>query len=204
MSTKHNNKLFMVDYDDVDRTVPECDINVLPGRLAALSHPQNQTEGIIVPHREIYHPDVCTVVSSGLWFVNEGEVWLLAPDHGAYYPDISPDGRECRLIGVVVPWHESLLGRLDADGSIWPAPGWMVIKRETPDYKGDLEVPDSVKGEKDYGEVIASCGTEFQAFHKGERVTFSGCRTYELTEDRVLVQAPICSRRWLQSLTQAS
>lgn len=102
---------------------------MLPGRLAALTHPLNFGRSIVLPDREWYDPDCCVVVSSGITGFSLGDVVVLAPDHGAYYPSMSPDGREMRMVGVVKPWWESVLGKLTADGFA-PAPGWMLVERE--------------------------------------------------------------------------
>ena len=77
-------------YDEIDLTVPDTGVNVLPGRLAALTHPLNTGRSIVLCDREYFDPDVCLVVSSGIRGFVPGEVVVLAPDHGAYYPKISP------------------------------------------------------------------------------------------------------------------
>ena len=69
MSTSLTNALWMRPYDEIDTSVPDLGVDVLPGRLAALSHPLNKGREILYADRETRDPDVCTVTSSGIrWF----------------------------------------------------------------------------------------------------------------------------------------
>ena len=129
MSTATDDALLLRPYGEIDASAPECGLRALPGRIAALTHPLNKGREIVLPDRELYDPDVCTVVSSGVEGFGRGDAVILAPDHGAYYPGLSPDGRECRIVGVVKPWQESVLAKFSADG-IAPGPGWMLVDRE--------------------------------------------------------------------------
>ena len=129
MSTAHDDTLQLRPYGEIDTAVPGCGVRALPGRIAALTHPLNKGREIVLPDRETYDPDVCTVVSSGVEGFGRGDVVVLAPDHGAFYPGLSPDGRELRIVGVVKPWWESVLGKFSAEG-IAPGPGWMLVERD--------------------------------------------------------------------------
>ena len=129
MSTSHNDALWLRPYGEIETHVPECGVTVLPGRIAALTHPLNKGRTIQLPDRELYDPDLCTVANSGVHGFDKGEVIVLAPDHGAYYPHISPDKRELRIVGVACPWWESVLAKYD-EHDIHPAPGWMLVERE--------------------------------------------------------------------------
>lgn len=62
MSTSHNDALWLRPYGEIDTSVPDCGVRVLPGRLAALTHPLNKGRTVLLPDREWYDPDVCTVV----------------------------------------------------------------------------------------------------------------------------------------------
>lgn len=232
MSTSHSDELFLRPFDEIDISVPECGVTVLPGRLAALTHTLNKGREILLPDREWYDPDVCTVVSSGVSGFDPGEVVVLAPDHGAFYPSMSPDGREVRMVGVVKPWWESVLGKLSAD-EFAPGPGWMLVEREqartnpnkseqirTPVASGResgdksqhsqtaILLPDTIDKFSQTATVIASYGDGWSRPHEGERVCIDGLRTYTfrevLPESWALVRVPIASKKWLSSLNKAN
>lgn len=65
LSTAHNNALFLRPFDEIETSVSDLRIDVLPGRLAALSHPLNKGRTLHLPDKELYDPDLATVVSSG-------------------------------------------------------------------------------------------------------------------------------------------
>lgn len=223
MSTSHNNALWLRPYGEIETRVPDCGVTVLPGRLAALTHPLNKGRHIQLPDREIYDPDLATVVSSGIEGFQKGDVVVLAPDHGAYYPKISPDGRELRIVGVACPWWESVLAKYDAHG-LHPAPGWMLVEIVVQDSS-----PASVQlrraAPQPAATVLASHGDHHSEPHKGERVVIDGMRIYFVTpsscgdascagggrgrgmevsreQQLALVRAPIASKQWLLSLNK--
>lgn len=206
MSTSHDNVLWLRPYDEIETFVPECGLSVLPGRLAALTHPLNEGRTILLPDREIYDPDLCTVASSGIEGFEKGDVVVLAPDHGAYYPHICPDKRELRIVGVVKPWWESVLAKYTRNG-IAPAPGWMLVSFGGLEVRrnGGFEIRTSgpPNPRTSTATVLDSCGDNWSEPHKGERVCIAGMRTYtfrEAKEDLALVRAPIASKKWLSSL----
>jgi hypothetical protein len=230
LSTSHNDALWLRPYGEIDTSVPDCGVRVLPGRLAALTHPLNKGRTVLLPDREWYDPDVCTVVSSGLEGFDPGDVVILAPDHGAYYPDLSPDKRECRMVGVARPWWESVLAKYDADG-IHPAPGWMLVRfggEEVGKFgEIDIRTPRPPNARTSTATALASCGDDWTEPHKGERVCIQGMRTYSIRMEGAapaapshkrgvagatpshdleseptiaLVRAPIASKKWLSSL----
>ncbi len=222
MSTSHNDALWLRSYGEIDTTVPDCGVRVLPGRLAALTHPLNKGRTVLLPDREWYDPDVCTVISSGITGFDEGDVVILAPDHGAYYPDLSPDKRECRMVGVARPWWESVLAKYDADG-VHPAPGWMLVRfggeEEGKFGRIDIRTPGPPNFRTTAALVLASCGDDWAEPHKGDRVCIQGMRTYTIRNENnnqtttgrqqgdhqetprlALIQAPIASKKWLSSL----
>ena len=227
MSTSQDNVLWLRPYDEIETHVPECGVRALPGRLAALTHPLNKGRTVLVPDLEIYDPALCTVASSGVQGFERGEVVVLAPDHGAYYPQISPDGREMRIVGVVKPWWESALAKLDASG-LRPAPGWMLVERESSGvlWSGSPVLSTFDSQPSTSARVLASCGDDWSEPHKGERVCIAGMRTYTIRYDcpaapsprtpvsrgggkgvgkhdwrnMALVRAPIASKQWLSSL----
>ncbi|MEX2244808.1 MAG: hypothetical protein WD716_13305 [Fimbriimonadaceae bacterium] len=220
MSTSHNDVLWLRPYGEIETHVPECGVNVLPGRIAALTHPLNKGRTIHLPDRELYDPDLCTVASSGVRGFDEGEVIVLAPDHGAYYPHISPDKRELRIVGVACPWWESVLAKYDEHG-VHPAPGWMLVACSEVWKSGS---PEGVLSTLDFrlttATVVSSCGDDWTQPYKGERVCIQGMRTYTIRNESdnrtttgrqsgdyrlappqlALVRAPIASKQWLQSL----
>ena len=180
MSTSYNNVLWLRPYGEIEKHVTDCGVRVLPGRLAALTHPINKGRTILLPDKELYDPDVATVVSSGIQGFEKGEVVVLAPDHGAYYPRLSPDGRELRIVGVACPWWESVLAKLDANG-LQPAPGWMLV-----DLEGAApSAPGSVRSVRSFRTtaaiVLASHGDHHTEPHKGDRVCIAGMRHYRIT-----------------------
>ncbi|MCH7944400.1 MAG: hypothetical protein IIC73_00055 [Armatimonadetes bacterium] len=211
MSTATDDTLQLRPYGEIDATAPECGLRALPGRIAALTHPLNKRREIVLPDRELYDPDVCTVVSSGVEGFGKGDVVILAPDHGAYYPGLSPDGRECRIVGVVKPWWESVLAKFSADG-VAPGPGWMLVDREgrgsrvegldgaerkglycwtplpSPLPHGERErsavvVLSAIAPEFGVtGTVVASCGDGWSSPYEGQRVCIQGLRTYTFRE----------------------
>ena len=186
---------------------------------------------MLLPDREWYDPDVATAVSSGVVGVEPGDVVVLAPDHGAYYSGLSPDGRECRMVGVVKPWWESVVAKLTPEG-IAPAPGWMLVERQvleegvsplTPCRRAVPQERHPPLGSviaslrltySQVARVLASCGDEWSSPHLGERVCVQGLRTYTLRFDgfedaqqergerMALVRAPIASKKWLSSLAR--
>ena len=217
MSTAHNDALWLRPYGEIETHVPECGVTVLPGRIAALTHPLNKGRTIHLPDRELYDPDLCTVASSGVHGFDKGEVIVLAPDHGAYYPHISPDKRELRIVGVACPWWESVLAKYDGHG-IHPAPGWMLVEIVVRD-SSPARVQLRRAAPQSSATVIASCGDDWTEPHKGDRVCIQGMRTYTIRNENndqtttgrrqgdhqetprlALVRAPIASKQWLQSL----
>lgn len=218
MSTAHNNVLWLRPYDEIDKHVPDCGLSVLPGRLASLTHPLNKGRRILLPDKELYDPDVATVVSSGITGFEKGDIVVLAPDHGAYYPRLGPDKRELRIVGVACPWYESVLAKLDANG-LHPAPGWMLVETVVQDTSPARLQPRRV-APRSVATVLASCGDDWAEPHKNERVCIEGMRTYVVapsqrtlvsrkgkrgveqfdTKTLALVRAPIASTKWLQSL----
>ena len=48
MSTFHNNTLWLSPYDEVDRSVPDIGMSMLPDRIAVLMHPINSGGGILL------------------------------------------------------------------------------------------------------------------------------------------------------------
>lgn len=80
-------------------------------------------------------PDMAICVQSGVEWCKEGDVLLLKPDKGGFFPAPeggwggSGDSRELRLLGVNSAWYEAVLGRFTKDG-FQPAPGWCLIERE--------------------------------------------------------------------------
>lgn len=222
MSTSHNNALYLRPFDEIETSVPDLRIDVLPGRLAALSYPLNKGRTVQLPDKELYDPDLATVVSSGIDGLDKGEVVVLAPDHGAFYPNISPDKRELRIVGVACPWWDSVLAKLDADG-LHPAPGWMLVEIEQRRHPEPVEGSDGVVWQCQLGQtrtatVIASCGDNHTSPHVGERVCIEGMRTFHVNRETTgrqpgdyrtrpplaLVQAPIASKQWLQSLQRTT
>ncbi|MCH8980113.1 MAG: hypothetical protein IH945_12855 [Armatimonadetes bacterium] len=211
MSTAHDDTLQLRPYDEIDATAPECGVRALPGRIAALTHPLNKGREVILPDRELYDPDVCTVVGSGVEGFGRGDVVILAPDHGAFYPGLSPDGRELRIVGVVKPWWESVLAKFSAEG-VAPGPGWMLVERESkaegirlkaegnglycwtphasplpPCERGQSAASVSILsvGGPDFGVtgiVVASCGDGWSSPYEGERVCIQGLHTYTFRE----------------------
>jgi hypothetical protein len=199
LSTAHSNALWLRPYGEIDTSVPDCGVTVLPGRLAALTHPLNRGRTIQLPDREIYDPDLATVVSSGIAGFDKGDVVILAPDHGAYYPNVSPDGRELRIVGVACPWWESVLAKYDHEG-IHPAPGWMLVEIVVQD-SSPVWVQLGRAAPQPTATVLASHGDHHTEPYKGERVVIDGLRTYTIPEQQLaLVRAPIASKQWLQSL----
>ena len=118
MSTSHDDTLYLRPFGEIDSRSPDCGVRALPGRIAALTHPLNKGREIVLPDRETYDPDVCTVVSSGVEGFGRGDVVVLAPDRGAFYPGLS---RNRRVVVVAKPWWESVLGNFSAEG-IAPGP----------------------------------------------------------------------------------
>lgn len=171
MSTKHTNDLYLVDYADVDRSVPDLGLTMLPGRAALLMHPLNAGSGIVLPDREVYDPDVCTVAQSPCRFYEPGDVAVVMFDMGAYYPDLSPDGREVRLVGCWERWDEFMVGKLGPEGFA-AGPGWLVVDVE-PRYTGPLATPDG--GRRDGGAIV---GTVVSGARCGERVATTGDQVY--------------------------
>lgn len=181
MSTKHSNVLWLRPYAEIDRTVPDCGIKaMLPGRLAAVTHPLNKGRKVLLADREWYDPDVCVVVASGIPGYEPGEVVVLQADHGAYYPKMSPDGREVRMIGVIRPWYETIVAKWTEDG-LEPTPGYALVERERCGavQKASL-IEVSVKPKRAWN----TSGTVLRGEHSGERIvwdpmagwwTFEGC-----------------------------
>ncbi len=210
MSTSHDDTLYLRPFGEIDSRAPDCGVRALPGRIAALTHPLNKGREIVLPDRETYDPDVCTVVSSGVEGFGRGDVVVLAPDHGAFFPGLSPDGRELRIVGVVKPWWESVLGMFSGEG-IAPGPGWMLVDRaECRVLSAEcrrIVLADSVLQFGDVGTVVASCGDGWSSPYEGERVCIQGLRTYTFREvvpkSWALVRAPIASKLWLSSLQRA-
>jgi hypothetical protein len=202
LSTSHNDALWLRPYGEIETHVPECGVTVLPGRIAALTHPLNKGRTIHLPDRELYDPDLCTVASSGVHGFSKEEVIVLAPDHGAYYPHISPDKRELRIVGVACPWWESVLAKYDEHG-LHPAPGWMLVERERSDSLGLVRVGSDSSGQNrtdqrkpeqartvvletrdtGLGTVVSSCGDDWTQPYKGERVCIQGMRTYTIRSE---------------------
>lgn len=189
-------------YEEIDRSIPDLGVTVLPGRLAAVSHPLNKGREIILTERDTYAPDVCTIVSSGVKGFVPGEVVVLAPDHGAFYPG----DRELRIVGVVKPWWESVLGKWSADGFA-PAPGCLLVEREMTDQwlnakKKGFELPDSIPKWSTTGIVLASC-SDVKTLN-GERICFEHFDFYTfkecLPENWCVVKAKNASKGWLRSL----
>jgi hypothetical protein len=212
LSTAHNNTILLRHYDEIDKSVPDLKLTVLPGRLAAVSHPLNKGRKVLLPDREWYDPDLATVASSGINVFEKGDVVVLAPDHGAYYPDVSPDKRELRVVGVACPWWESVLATYDEHG-LHPAPGWMLVEIVVQD-SSPARVQLWRAAPQTIALVVASHGDHHSEPHKGERVCIEGMRTYHVNRETtgrprgdhrttphlVLVRAPIASKQWLTSL----
>lgn len=119
-------------------------------------------------------PDICLVAESGVEKVKKGEVYLVKPDTGAYYPAPKEgwegDKRELRIVGVASPWYECLLARLTEKG-LEPMPGWSLIDRE-PVRSGLLE---TTGGFEKYGRVLSGEGEgEFCAVGDYSCYTFVG------------------------------
>lgn len=234
MSTRHKPVLWLRPFEEVDRSVPDIGMRVLPGRVAVLSHPVNadpnalhyaegssRDEWVCVgcgrtteilpsypcpecggkielaktpsgkPRRGYYEPDLATVVSDQVPDLTPGEVVVVAPDHGAFYPF---DKRELRLLGVAMPWWESIVGKWSPEGFA-PSPGWMLIDREP--VEREIEVA-KAKRFMDVGKVLGCNG---QVDLSGERVEFGDwpCYTFRgLPESWCVVRAPIAGRKWLQ------
>ena len=215
MSTSLTNALWMRPYDEIDTSVPDLGVDVLPGRLAALSHPLNKGREILYADRETRDPDVCTVTSSGIRGFEPGEVAVLVPSHGIYLPQ--KDERELRIVGVAVPWWESVLGKWSEEGFA-PAPGLILVERERPHEllkylidRGALSgcsmgktiiLPDSLRGFGTVGKVLAdntdqdSSEGERICFEQYEYFTFKEC----LPESGCVVKAGNESKGWLRSL----
>ena len=204
MSTSLTNALWMRPYADIDTSVPDLGVAVLPGRLAALSHPLNKGREILYADRETRHPDVCTVTSSGIRGFDPGEVAVLVPGHGAFYPQ--KDERELRIIGVAVPWWDSVVGKWSEEGFA-PAPGYQLVDREesvvwSRANSSGIQLPDSEPRFGKVGTVLAD-NTDQESM-EGERVCFEHFEHYTfhecLPKSWCVVRAGIASRGWLQSL----
>lgn len=183
MSTKHNNRLYLRPYEEVDLRVPDIGMRMLPGRVACLSHPVNVGRTVLVAegsqrtkavcdvcgnhelnvpgypcskcdgpttetlvgrdrgYLEKYDPDIALVAASGVSRFAPGEVLLLKPDAGSFFPAPkegwggSGDRRELRLIGP--GWPDRVLAKWTAEGLV-PEPGWMVVEREPVGSKFEL------------------------------------------------------------------
>lgn len=131
-----------------------------------VSHPLNDGRAILLPDREVYDPDVCLVCESGIGYVKKGEVWIVMFERGAYYPDMSPDGREVRIVGAYSkgsdknkPWGV-FLARYGEGNTIAPGPGWMLVEEERIEYA--LAVPDSFPRTTGMGTVLAGSGVAYE------------------------------------------
>lgn len=182
--------------------MPDCGLSVLPGRLAALTHPLNAGRTIVLPDREWYDPDCCVVVSSGVSCYRPGDVVVLAPNHGAFVPNASPDGREMRLVGVVKPWWESVLGVLTPEG-FSPGPGWCLIdrkKRSTGTLLTSKEEYCGVGALIEDGFDHYDDGTE--VFYDDRDIKFTFLDTFP--ESWALMRSQKVSRRQLRGLERSS
>ena len=200
MSVQGSFYLRLRPFDEIDTSVPEMGITAMPGKLVALSHPINSGSGLVMVDRERYYPDIATVVSSGIRGFSPGEVVVLAPDHGAFYPGMSPDGRECRMVGVIKPWWESIIGKWGPKGFA-PAPGWILIERDLIE-QGTILTPDSQEKWANTGYIVSDC-TDLGS-QEGDHVCFEHFGYYEfdgcLPESFVVVNAMNASKGWMRSL----
>lgn len=222
MSTKYDDRLYMAPFASVELSVPELPLKVLPGRAAVLSHPVNAGSEVLTVDSEMYHPDVCLVAQSGIGFVEPGQVWIVAPDRGAYYPGLSPDGREVRLVcanqsavavrgnsGLNVPW-EVFIAQYGEGDRLAPGPGWWLI--ELHEEEGRIVTPD--RCDKGNGLCTVLAGTA--AEREGERWAtkdMAGTQTYSagLVGYRLygkgwahnwrLVRNPCAPKAWLRSVS---
>ena len=217
LSTAHNNHILLRPYDEIDKSVPDLKLTVLPGRLAALSHPLNKGRMVLLPDREWYDPDLATVASSGINLFKKGDVVVLAPDHGAFFPQKENDARELRIVGVACPWWESVLATYDQNG-LHPAPGWILVEFGSSEVRKSgrrvVRTPEPKNHRTQTATVIASHGDHHSEPHKGQRVCIAGMRTYAIRHESqnhrtteapneqtlALVRAPIASKQWLTSL----
>jgi hypothetical protein len=204
MSIGNSQKLWLRPFDEIDTNVPECGIIAMPGKVAAVSHPLNEGRDVLFVDRESFDPDLAVVVSSGTAALKPGQVIVMKPDKGAYYPGLSDDGREVRMVGVHRPWWEDIMCVYSENG-LAPTPGWMLIKRDT-NYDGPIELPGKERYAS-HGTCIASCGENWSSPHEGEKVCFEGLETFTFSdtidESWCLVRAGIASRKWLSSLRRA-
>lgn len=174
-------------------------ITVLPGRLAAVSHPQN-TGLIHLPERESYAPDIATVVSSGIRGFSRGEHVVLVPEHGTFYDDAVEGGLELRMVGVIKPWWESIIGKWGEEGFA-AAPGWLLVERDAK-KEGVLQLTDKSEKWEETGYVVSDCAPEGSL--EGERIVFTGSKYYEfdscLPESFCVVKHQNCPKSWMRSL----
>lgn len=199
MSVLGSFKLRLRPYKEVDTCVPDIGLTCLPGRIAALSHPINAGSGLLIVDRDRYSPDIAVVASSGVRGFEKGDVIVLEPDHGAFYDGFSPDGRELRMIGVVKPWWESVIGKW-SDKGFAPAPGWILIER---DSKPESAIEIIGNDYTTTGYIVADCSDI--ASQEGDYVCFDRFNYYEfdscLPKSFVVVKAMNASKNWLRSLS---
>lgn len=195
MSTSLFHKIVLPEYGEVDTTFPDLGIRCLPGRIAALSHPFDGKRGsVYIPDRERYWPDVATVVSSGVRWIQPGEVGVFRPSHGAFKEGW--EERELRMFGVVCPWWHSLMGKWTPDGFV-PGPGWTVVERE----KVDQGFLDTTEEWAKVGKVLGDntdTGTK-----EGERIYFGTHEWWEMVgmpESHVLVWTKDASKRYCRGM----
>lgn len=198
MSLTNNNVLFMRPFEDCCTRVSNTGYTALPGRLAALSQPTNLGRTIVIAEKDHYAPDLALVASSGIRGFDPGEVIILAPGHGAAYDDMA-DGREVRMVGVIKPWWQSIIGKWSKDGFA-AAPGWLLIDREP--LTSEILTTDRAKKWNEVGIVGSDCTD--QASMMGERVVFTGMPYYTfdscLPKSYCVVNARLASKKWLRSL----
>ena len=217
MSLTNNNVLFMRPFEDCCKRVSRTGYTALPGRLAALSQPTNEGRSVLMAEKDHYAPDLAMIVSSGINGFRQGETVVLAPDHGTFLDpppegwtrlpgsndsDVNPyrrDDRELRIIGVIKPWWESVIGKWSKDGFA-AAPGWLLIDREP--LTGEILTTDRAKKWNEVGIVGSDCTD--QASMIGERVVFTGMPYYTfdscLPKSYCVVNAGLASKKWLRSL----
>jgi hypothetical protein len=136
-----------------------------------MAHPVNAHSGIQIPEREWHWPDLGVVVDSGVSKYKPGQVLVLRPEAGAFYPAPKEgwdgwDERELRIIGVGRHWREAVLGELTEDGFV-PAEGYALIDREP--ITSSMELAGRPKFHP-YGDCLSGEGQGSKVVYQDDRV----------------------------------
>jgi hypothetical protein len=171
ISTLHNRLLWLRPFSEIEKRVPKVPTRCLPGRIAFMAHPVNAHDGIVLPEREWHWPDIGVVADSGVSKFKPGQVLVLRPEAGAFYPAPKGgwdgwDSRELRIIGVGRSWRDVVLGELTEEG-FTPAEGYALIDREP--VTSSMEIVGRAKFHT-HGQCLSGEGQCERVVFQGERI----------------------------------